>query len=200
MSIRVRISGAARAIRVASRQRRFRAPGWARDQNGFTSSSICSTILPQSVLRNLNFPVSPMTFSCCVSVLSTNGYGFALLLPHEGLHFLKGHFAVLVGVDPIKDPLMDGHHLLEGECPVPVRVDNGEHDLHHVSTRTHHRHSAHHAVSHHARAHHPRLGGRRTWLSGLHHPRLSRCRPRRSRDHARCGGVHTRLSGRNAWG
>src|SRR3954466_7339717 len=122
MSIRVRISGAARSIRVASRQRRFRAPGWARDQNGFTSSSICSTILPQSVLRNLNFPVSPMTFSCCVRVLSTNGYGFALLHPHEGLHLLKGHFAVLVGVDPIKDPLMDGHHLLEGECrPEPGR-------------------------------------------------------------------------------
>src|SRR4051812_26130936 len=134
----------------------LQSSGLGTGQNGFTSSSICSTILPQSVLRNLNFPVSPMTFSCCVSVLSTNGYGFALLLPHEGLHLLKGHFAVLVGVDPIKDPLMDGHHLLEGECPVPVRVDNGEHDLHHVSTRTHHRHSAHHAVSHHARAHHPR--------------------------------------------
>src|SRR3954466_6130546 len=47
MSIRERISGAARSMSVASRQRRFSALGLERDQNGFTSSPTCRTILPQ---------------------------------------------------------------------------------------------------------------------------------------------------------
>src|SRR3954463_15508860 len=61
MSIKDRISGAARSISVASRQRGFSAPSL--DQNGFTASSICSTIRPQRVLRNLNLPVSGMALS-----------------------------------------------------------------------------------------------------------------------------------------
>src|SRR5215218_1268792 len=69
MSIKGRTSGAARAIRVASRQHRFRASGLERDQNGFSSSSICSTILPQRVLRNLNLPVRAMALSCRIDSL-----------------------------------------------------------------------------------------------------------------------------------
>jgi hypothetical protein len=55
ISMRGRISGAVRSIRVAPRQRRFRAPDL--DQSGFTSSSTRSTILPQKVLRRSSFPV-----------------------------------------------------------------------------------------------------------------------------------------------
>src|SRR5215217_2591024 len=78
----MRISGAARSIRVASRQRRFRVSGLERDQNGFTSSSSWSTVLPQTVLRNLNFPVSPMTLSYGVAVLRRNSQGFAPFRSH----------------------------------------------------------------------------------------------------------------------
>src|SRR5215207_3100555 len=63
MSIRWRIFWAAKSISVASRQRLFTRPGLERDQNGFTSSSISRTILPQSDLRNLNFPFRPILHS-----------------------------------------------------------------------------------------------------------------------------------------
>src|SRR3954451_16038149 len=45
--------------RCASRQRRLGLDC----QNGFTSSSTCSTSLPHKVLRNSNCPVTPMVFS-----------------------------------------------------------------------------------------------------------------------------------------
>src|SRR4051794_287861 len=76
MSMSGRKPGSAKSISLASRQRRFRTFGLEPDQSGFTSSSSCSTILPQSVLRNLNRPVSAMILSRCVAGLHGNGQGF----------------------------------------------------------------------------------------------------------------------------
>src|SRR4051812_2342495 len=76
MSMSARRAGSAKSISLASRQRRFRAFGLEPDQSGFTSSSSCNTILPQSVLRNLNRPVSAMTLSDCMVGLHGNGQGF----------------------------------------------------------------------------------------------------------------------------
>src|SRR5829696_2543433 len=50
--------------RSITHQRGLSGPGLERRQNGFSSSSICNTIFPQRVLRNLNFPVSAMALSC----------------------------------------------------------------------------------------------------------------------------------------
>src|SRR5215212_10302789 len=95
MSVRKRICGSAKSISVASRQRRFRAPDL--DQNGFTSSSTCSTILPQSVLRNLNFPVSPIAFSCRIVALRRNSQGFALFRPRA---VRDPYLPIVFGVGP----------------------------------------------------------------------------------------------------
>src|SRR3954471_21275388 len=106
---------------------------------------------------------SPVFVRCC-----------ATLLPHEGLKFLRSNFAILVGIHSVENPFMNCRHLLEGERSIAVRVGNGEHDLHHVSARTHHRHSAHsihHAGPHHT-AHHVLTHHSVAHCSWLHHPRL----------------------------
>src|SRR5215207_3437153 len=137
----VRISGAARSIRVASRQRRFRVSGWERDQNGFTSSSIWSTVLPQSVLRNLNFPVSPMTLSYGVAVLKRNSQGLAPFRPRAvrdpylPIVFGVGqpHLPPLVNdsvaaasLDPFQpDQAVSGLHGVPSEPAVPLLTMQG---------------------------------------------------------------------------
>src|SRR5215212_11239040 len=103
MSIKGRTSGAARSIRVASRQRGLSGPGLERRQNGFTSSSNCNTIFPQRVLRNLNFPVSAMALSCRTAnlcpqlTLEQSGSGRfvrASRKPREGVHVLAEELTI----------------------------------------------------------------------------------------------------------
>src|SRR4051794_1463476 len=73
MSIRCRISDAARSISVAPRQRRLGLDC----QNGFTSSSTRSTSLPQKVLRNSKCPVTAMVLSFPGPWLLATGSGRA---------------------------------------------------------------------------------------------------------------------------
>src|SRR3954451_24847074 len=73
MSMRCRISGAARSISVASRQRRLGLDC----QNGFNSSSTRSTSLPQKVLRNSKCPVTAMVLSFPGPWLLATGSGRA---------------------------------------------------------------------------------------------------------------------------
>jgi hypothetical protein len=42
------------------------------------------------------------------------------------LDLLGRRFAVLVGVDPVEDPLVNGRHLVEGKPAVAVRIGNGK--------------------------------------------------------------------------
>src|SRR3954468_4793189 len=104
MSMSARRAGSAKSISLASRQRRFRAFGFEPDQSGFTSSSSCNTILPQSVLRNLNRPVSAMTLSDCIVGLQGNGHGSAPFHPRQGKRSLAA--CLLRGGQPNLPPFV----------------------------------------------------------------------------------------------
>src|SRR3954454_13794652 len=105
MSMSARMVGSAKSISLASRQRRFRAFGLEPDQSGFTSSSSCNTILPQSVLRNLNRPVSAMILSDCIVGLHGNGHGFVTFHARLGQNDLTA--MAFCGGQPDLPPLVD---------------------------------------------------------------------------------------------
>src|SRR3954451_22628901 len=105
MSMSARKAGSAKSISLASRQRRFRAFGLEPDQSGFTSSSSCNTVLPQSVLRNLNRPVSDMMLSDCSVGLQGNGQGFGP--SHARLRQYDLTAMAFCGGQPDLPPLVD---------------------------------------------------------------------------------------------
>src|SRR3954470_12909233 len=130
-----------------------------------------------------------------------------LLSLHEPLKFLRSHLAILICIYDVEDALVDRRHLVERERAIAIRVGNGEHDLHHVTT-THHpaclahaAHVAHHSThtapaSHHAALPHAALPhGGLSPMAGLphasHHAGLSRlcALPRRAHRSRRCLGV-----------
>src|SRR3954463_5873439 len=115
MSMSARRGGSVKSISLASRQRRFRAFGLEPDQSGFTSSSSCSTILPQSVLRNLNRPVSAMTLSDCMVDLHGNGQGFGPFHARLGQYDLTA--MAFCGGQPNLPPLGDESGAAAGPAP-----------------------------------------------------------------------------------
>src|SRR4051812_50039224 len=117
MSMSGRKAGPAKSISLASRQCRFRAFGCEPDQSGFTSSSSCSTVLPQSVLRNLNRPVSAMTLSDCIVGLQGNGQGFGPFHARLGQYDLTA--MAFCGGQPDLPPLVGERGAPAAPGPMP---------------------------------------------------------------------------------